>query len=361
MKITVGLDRSDTPERIRELAAAGADEFFAGYVPPEWSDRFGWEVSPNHRRMGPSYQYTNREQLRAAVDAIHALSRPIAITFNAFAYNEVEALLLREIVDSVDALGPDGYIVASPATMLLFRDWGVQKPITLSTCAACYNSEAVRFLAELGDVRRVILPRKLTLSQMKALTAELQDLDLEFEAMVLDYRCFFNDEFCFSWHSGPGKVLCLCYSQEHKATSRRLPPDWKRTFEEVFEDPSDQFEPGSALDRFYEEMATPYCAASAPARPAAARATGGRRPELTRRLVRNCGLCAIPRLREAGVSVLKLPLRGQIWKKLRCLHLVRAAVESPDQSPEFFRALLDSPAFCATPGSCYYDLRTNDV
>jgi hypothetical protein len=75
---------------------------------------------------------------------------------------------------------------------------------------------------------------------------------------------------------------------------------------------------------------------------------------MARCLIMNCGLCAIPALEEAGVSVLKVPARGEAWRKLRYVQLVRAVLDCPEPTPEFCRSLINSADFCAAPGSCYY-------
>ena len=84
----------------------------------------------------------------------------------------------------------------------------------------------------------------------------------------------------------------------------------------------------------------------------------GLHPLLASTLYINCGLCAIPALKEMGVHALKIPVRGTPWQKRRYVRAVRAVSDHPNPTPEFCKRLINSPEFCARPGSCYYDLRS---
>ena len=354
-RIAVGIDGSDAPEALRELARAGADEFFAGYVPPEWSERYGWEVGLNRRTFGPDYQFASIADLQAAVRAAHKAHRKVSITFNAHDYHAEQVPLLRRIVTGVCAVGPDALIVADPALMELLVAWGVTIPVHLSVGAGCFNGAAVRHFCRIADVRRVVLPRKMALPEMAAMIAGLADLDLEFEALVIGYRCLFNDEFCFTRHSGVTELFCNSFVPDVAAPAyKRLPRDWKEVAEQAALAPNEQFQPESALDRFCRARGgevQPTASKSESEGPAIG---GGLDGSLAASLFSHCALCAIPGLREAGIDVLKVPVRGTGWQRSRYLEVVRQVADDPAPTPETCRALIGSPAFCDTPGSCYY-------
>lgn len=354
MRIAVGIDSGTSPADIDALIAAGADEFFAGYVPQAWSDTYGWEVCPNRRTYGPQCQFTDLDDLRGALDKVHGKGKRLTVAFNAHEYRAEVMQLLRDIVLEAESAEPDAYVVADPALVLEFGRWGISRPLHLSTGTACYNSETVRYLCGLGDVRRVVLPRKMTCSEMAELTSRLSDLDLEFEAMVVGYRCFFNDEFCFSWHSGKGDNLCSEFTRTETRTSPRFPANWKQLLEHAIECPEDQLEPGSPLDQLCRSVSgdggVTDVANLSTRDPENARVSS---LLLSTTLV-NCGLCAIPLLREAGVRVLKVPVRGDEWQKMKYVKLVRAALEQPDLTPEFCRNLVGNAEFCDSAFSCYY-------
>jgi len=358
-RIAVGIDGSDTPEVIRDLARAGADEFFAGYVPPAWSERYGWEISPNRRAFGPDYQFRSITDLQAAVRAAHKTHRKVSVTFNAHDYHAEQMPLLREIVTDVCAVGPDALIVADPALLDLLNAWSVTIPVHLSVGAGCFNGAAVRHFGGIADVRRVVVPRKMALPEMRSMIDGLADLELEFEALVIGYRCLFNDEFCFTRHSGVTELFCNSFVPDIVAPAyRRLPRDWKEVAKQAALAPNEQFQPDSALDRFCKARGCEVQPALSKAGKAAT--GGGLDGSLASSLFSHCALCAIPGLRQAGVDVLKIPVRGTAWQRSRYLEVVRRVADDPGSTPESCRDLIGSAAFCDTPGSCYYATETRD-
>lgn len=362
LNIALGLDGTDTPERIGALVARGADEFFAGYVPKRWYETHGWECSPNRRAYGPECQFLEADSLGKAIAAVHAAGKRIVLAFNAHSYSQDQVPLLRSLVEEVEALEPDAYVVADLALVLLLREWGISRPLHLSTGAACFNAAAVRHFSHLANVERVVIPRKMALSEMAMLIKALDGLDLEFEAMVLGYRCFFNDEFCFSLHSAACENFCSRFCYARCETSRRWPRTWKSTLETVAENVGDQFKRNSVLDAFIRETSCPPGNAGERHRPTRGCGdTAGMTSAVADLLLQNCGLCSIPRLREIGVNVLKIPTRGSPWLKERHLDLLRAVVDHPASTPEACRALVDSPDFCSDLGHCYYAREKNPV
>lgn len=350
MRISVGLDGQDSAARIRALADGGANDFFAGFVPREWSERFGWEVGLNRRTFGAQSQYTRLDDLGAAMNAARQAGCRFHVTFNAHDYGYERLPLVRDTILSVDRLNPDAYIVADPALMVSMERWGISRPLILSTGAACFNSSTIRFYCSRFDVRRVVIPRKMTVNEMKRLIDAVADLHLDFEAMVIGYRCHFNDELCFSIHSGDMANLCSDFIHGPAVTVKRFPDNWKDVLETALEDPEGQFRPGSPLDRFraYLRDGLPEELRDHDLQ------EQGLDSKLAQALFKNCGLCHIPALQRAGVTVVKVPVRGSSWEKMRYLEVVKTVLEHPAPSPDLCRSLVDSAGFCAAPGSCYY-------
>ena len=259
MQLTIGIDRGDKADDIRDFMELGVGEFFAGFVPGEWSERFGWEVGLNRRTFGGGCQFTDLDELRDAIRIVHEGGRRILVTLNEHDYGHDRLPMVREVVQALEGLGHDGYIVADPALMGYLREWGVASLLHLSTGAGAFNSEAIRFYHERFGIRRVVIPRKMTLREMRLLIERSADLDLEFEVMVIGYRCHFNDEFCFSLHSGTGNNLCTDYVKTPKQIRARFPRNWKDAIQEAVDSPLGQFQEGSLLDGFSRavEEATP--------------------------------------------------------------------------------------------------------
>lgn len=358
MKVALGLDSSDDAGAIERWSREGADEFFAGFIPPEWSERFGWEVNLNRRCFGPQWQYTDVAKLGEVIHTAHELGRPFHVTFNSHQYAAVQLPLVRETMCAVAELGPDAFIIADPALLQLLPAWGLHVPLHLSTGTACYNSETIRYYCSQGDIRRVVIPRKMSVREIERLIAKLSDVDVEFEAMAMGGRCAFNDELCFCWHSGSGHNFCHYFPDQPTSTRRRFPQEWKSLLQELLENSEDQLRPDSPLNRLRTAVACPNVLEREREQRGAhtmGEEPGGIEPVLMSNVIMNCGLCVIPHLRQAGVNALKLITRGETNRKTLYLKLVHAVLSHPDPTPEYIRSLLNSRAFCHGAGNCFYD------
>jgi hypothetical protein len=230
------------------------------------------------------------------------------------------------------------------------RRWGVSTPLHLSTGAAAFNGETIRHFHERYGLRRVVIPRKMTLREMRVLMDGVRDLDLEFEVMVIGYRCHFNDEFCFSLHSGAESNFCTSFVKLPKQVRGRFPANWKEVLAVAMEDPMSQFHEGSLVDEFSRTVA----AATPVDRPHAAPSGKGEQAGLPLTLYNNCGLCAIPALRDMGVHTVKVPVRGAPWQKKTYLKAVREIVDNPAATLADCQALINSEGYCSMAESCYY-------
>jgi hypothetical protein len=191
---------------------------------------------------------------------------------------------------------------------------------------------------------------------MKILIERCRDLNVEFEVMIIHSRCFFNDEYCFSWHSGECDSLCSYFEEVSKKVEKNFPHSWKQTIEKILNAPHSQFEEGSPLDRFLKTR-TLYLKASEGYSLKSEENSGnekkGLHPDLASIVFKNCGLCAIKQLKEMGVSVVKVPARGD-QEKIKYLQLVSRVVKHPNPTKEFCKSLINSPGFCVRTGRCYY-------
>lgn len=179
MTLALGLDCLDTAESIARFVHEGAGEFFAGFVPNEWSERYGWEVPLNRRTFGLHSQYNELDQLGEAIATVHRHGLRFNLTFNAHDYGAQRLGQVKDIVCHVDRLEPDAYIIADPALMGMLRRWGIERPVHLSTGAGSFNSESVRFFRDRYPVRRVVIPRKMTIREMGILMHNLDDLAVQ--------------------------------------------------------------------------------------------------------------------------------------------------------------------------------------
>ena len=297
MKITAGLGSLGDYER---LAAAGADELFAGFVPLDWLERYG-NFTPLNRRevLMHDIQFCSMGEMRLLARRMKDAGVPVVLTFNAPFYLPEQYPQIGGMLSELYALGFDSWILADPGLMLWLRDRGVPGRVQLSGEAGCFNPDALRFFARLG-IRRCIFPRKISPEEMADCVAALPGL--EYEAFVLNELCHYSGAFCASLHCDELEALC-------RVPYRPVGPD---------------------------------CGACAPPEPGDAADFGAS----------GCGICALPALRRAGITHLKVVGRGghAAWLE-RDIRALRRALEARDATPEELRALLPEGR-CS--GRCYY-------
>ena len=355
MHITLGLGRCDNAQKIKDYYANGVREYFIGYVPRSWLNKYGWEVCPNRRNSGPVFNFANVSDLRDIVKEIRATGSTFNFAVNAHD-NGVERMDdIKEMIDIFEPMNPDSYIIADPAILFCLEKWGIRRPIHLSTGIGCFNQESVRFFCERFNVTRVILPRKMTLRESRALIESLADLHLEFEVMVMGYRCYFNDEDCHSVHSGVGNSLCQEVIFDRHTVLNRLPDNWKDVAEFMANaSEAEMFKEGSMIDVFRKELLKN----EPPNFPDYAMHSCGHGLDgmLTMTYFQNCGLCAIKAFRDMGVNVLKVPLRGCADSKLRAVQMVNKVMTAENPDKAFCRSVINSPDYCNSKTACYYEV-----
>jgi len=312
MKIVVGLHGGSDADYVRELAAAGADEFFLGYVPPRWSRRFGFEFSPN-RRYRQASQVTSRRVLDALCAAALGRGRPVTLAFNEHlvtpaAWNEGRRLI-REAAEA----GVGAVIVADPSLIRPMRQEFPGLAVHVSGDAGLYNAATAELFFGLGAAR-VIFPREIGWPDLRASLAAVRKPGRQFEAFIMGEPCVYDGARCFAEH---GYDFCRDFCHDHSAkllTRRgRQPPEYLVPAQEEF------------LRRYRDQR--PW--------------------ELGK-----CGLCALAHLRRGGITHLKIPARSS--GALRSVRLVRRMLDDRAAGPALARGLLAAPALCRSLLLCYY-------
>ena len=84
MKIVAGLGSLD--EYVR-FCDAGADEFFAGYVPYDWNRKYGTMLPLNRREvLCCNVQLGSFSELEILAAMVRKYQKPVHLTFNALYY-----------------------------------------------------------------------------------------------------------------------------------------------------------------------------------------------------------------------------------------------------------------------------------
>ncbi len=317
MDIIVGVDSLKSREEIKPLVDAGAEEFFCGYVPDYWLSQYGYEIAPN-RRPYRGFNYGSIEDLSAAVQAVHGLGKKILLAINEHEYPPRRMADAVRLAKEASPLGFDGIVISNPSLAFEFREAGIGTPLHVSIGGLANNYEAIRFYNKhIPGIRRFILPRDITVAEVKSLAEKARLDGVALEAFGIGDPCAFSDGYCFTWHSSLHSPFCAWFlngrrkilAMSGSAEPSEAPADFSGTV------------PGSERDKFLNAT------------------------------VRTCGLCAIPLFKKWGVSAVKVPLRGGSSRDV-LISYVRQAMDS--ESPEDCRNIIGSDNFCS--GSrCYYN------
>ena len=328
MKIVVGLGSID--EYIK-FAEAGADEFFCGYVPYSWSQKYG-TVLPLNRREVLCYnvQLGAFSELEILSGMMKKYEKPVHLTFNSLYYIPEQYPEIAGIISQCIKIGFHSYIIADPALMVYLRENGINCEIHLSGECGEINSQMVASLAKMR-LKRVIFHRKNTFEDMKAVVDKCGKKDgtegvPEFEAFVLNEMCQFTGAFCNSLHCDEMGYLCrVSYWLGTVRNGDAVPEKIMALQEQAWDQEPDL--------KAYDESG--YLCGE----------TG-------------CGLCALYQLKQAGITHLKLVGRGNyvdhMEKDIRNLRKALKILDAAENEREFKCTLkrIVFPAGCSE--RCYY-------
>ncbi len=168
-----------TPAALRVAVRAGADSVYVGFR------------DETNARNFPGLNFT-REELEAGIAFAHAHGVRVFVAVNTFP-RAGELELWRRAVDDALRLGADALILADLGLACYARDRHPDARLHLSVQASAANPEAIALFEELAGIRRVVLPRVLTVREIRDLTAAVA---VETEVFVLGGLCVMAEGRC---------------------------------------------------------------------------------------------------------------------------------------------------------------------
>ncbi len=340
MKIVAGLGSIDEYER---FVKAGADEFFCGYVPFAWAEKYRM-INPLNRREVRFYnvQIGSLSELQILKNMADYYGKPVKLTFNSLYYTKEQYPVIAEIISQCMEVGFENCIIADPALILYLRQKKISCGIHLSGEMSEVNRGMLEQMLPFG-IRRVIFHRKNSLEDMKSCISFIRNIDRkekssdklnhdyiikqpsnpvlnctkEYEAFVLNELCQFSGAFCNSLHCDELTHLCrvpyelgdLCRDISHKTY--------------ITETDKIHFDKNGYL-------------------------TGST----------GCGLCALYQMKQIGITHLKLVGRGNytdfMEKDIRQLRKALEILENASSEEEYQNEMKASlfPVGCSQ--NCYY-------
>ncbi|MCB1486326.1 MAG: U32 family peptidase [Bauldia sp.] len=204
-----------TPAAFRVAVDAGADSIYCGFRDETNARNFpGLNFSP--------------EELAAATDYAHEKRARVFVAINTFPRAGAPEAWHRAI-DTAARLGADAVILADLGLLAYAAEQQPRLRRHLSVQAAAANADAIRFYVEAFGVKRVVLPRVLTVAEISAINAEVP---CETEVFVFGGLCVMAEGRCALSSYATGKSpnmdgVCspashVSYREEHGELVARL-------------------------------------------------------------------------------------------------------------------------------------------
>jgi putative protease len=168
-----------TPAALRTAIIAGADVIYCGYR------------DETNARNFPGLNFS-RPEMEEAIAHAHDRETKVYIAINTFPRAGREQSWHRAI-DASAAYGADAIILADLGLLAYAADRHPGLRRHLSVQAAAANADAIGFYARAFGVRRVVLPRILTVQEIAAIN---QEIDCETEAFIFGSLCVMAEGRC---------------------------------------------------------------------------------------------------------------------------------------------------------------------
>lgn len=168
-----------TPAALRAAVDAGADAVYCGFR------------DETNARNFPGLNFSE-EELRSGIAYAHKRDVKVLVAINTFA--RAGALKVWErAVDAAVVAGADALIVADVGVLDYAARRHPQQRLHVSVQAGAANPDAINFYMKAFGVRRVVLPRVLSVPEIAAIVREI---DCETEVFVFGGLCVMEEGRC---------------------------------------------------------------------------------------------------------------------------------------------------------------------
>lgn len=168
-----------TPAALRAAVKAGAHTVYCGFA------------DETNARNFPGLNF-DRDEMRAGITFAHERGAKVLIAINTFPRAGAEALWHRAVADAENC-GADAVILADPGLLHYTAKSHPGLRRHLSVQAAAANADMITYYARSFGVKRVVLPRVLSVQEIAAINAET---DVETEVFVFGGLCVMAEGRC---------------------------------------------------------------------------------------------------------------------------------------------------------------------
>ena len=324
MAALVPLNNADA---IPLLHDAGVEEIYVGFHDNAWSERFGTAELNRMSGFGLEANPFDFNQMCTQIGRVNARGMRGYVCFNASSYTPDQiAFIANAYLPRIAASGAHGVILSSQALIDAARTAGLG--VVISTVAGIFNERLATYYQACGATR-VILPRDLSADEIASIVYAVPDL--EYEVFLMRNGCMFSDSHCLGCHRGGKPSLCMSLRTGEWA----IDPVWKNPR---------AFASAEVRDAFVERALYNEWLLN----------------EHYHR--RTCGLCALWRFEQLGISAYKVVGRGDDMDDLvadAALVVRNAALARTCTTEADYLARMELPrdpaTLCGMNGlSCYY-------
>ena len=227
--------KKSIPGIVDDFFKAGIREFFVGYNPFYWHDKYWFEVSPNGR-FGENEQITSYRTLDAVISYIHNQKNEkgepceVFMAINGRYYTSTTMELLKRMIDEALELKIDGFIVWSIEVLSYLASIWYTWKVNISTIMSIYNEDAISFLIDFCQesnlkLNRVILPREVTISEIEHLTKLYPTIP--FEVFGEGDYCRYANWNCLAEHKYFSRDICTFALNQGLDVKRRVRSDFR--------------------------------------------------------------------------------------------------------------------------------------
>jgi len=221
-KLIIGIDETTD---IDSLLSDGVEQFYFGYIPNSYIDKYATQTSLN-RRYRLKEQFSNLELCYDVIEKIKAKNATIYLALNSFTSNEIMSEYSKEIYE-LFCEKVDGIIVANVSMAMMLKTLNYDKMV-MSNLFGVYSTDAVEFLVHQFKPMKIILPRDISLENIKKIVTTFPHTD--FECFLYGDNCRYSESFCFSEHGydSVGFGSLCSYAQEQKILLKTTTPAYKQ-------------------------------------------------------------------------------------------------------------------------------------
>lgn len=168
-----------TPAALRTAVDAGAHTIYCGFA------------DETNARNFPGLNFS-REEMRAGIAYAHKRGAKVLVAINTFPRAGAQALWHGAVADA-ESCGADAVILADLGLLAHAAHNHPKLRLHVSVQAAAANADAINFYAREFGVKRVVLPRVLTVQEIAAINRET---DVETEVFIFGGLCVMAEGRC---------------------------------------------------------------------------------------------------------------------------------------------------------------------